>query len=105
MQAFLFFFFFINTPKKNHSGVARLCKALVFVVEIHEKSAREQDRADKIHQCQIQRCRGAVCQQRDGTGTGKLVAQPLLSASRLRCLPQIQGFAAFILGDKNMSGW
>jgi len=38
------------------------------------------------------------------TGTGKLVVLPLLSVSRLRCLPLIQGSAAFTLGDKNMSG-
>lgn len=39
-----------------------------------------------------------------GTGTGEVVVQPLLSASCLRCFSQTQGFAAFILEDKNMSG-
>lgn len=37
-------------------------------------------------------------------GTGKLVMQPLLFVGCLRCPPQIQGFAAFTLEDKNMSG-
>lgn len=39
-----------------------------------------------------------------GQGAAKLVVQPLLFAGCLRCLPQIKGFAAFTLENKNMSG-